>query len=59
MRLGNLEFMDNSHVAQGWNLRTRVAIVNHKSQTMCYILDCSLLLLVNIRGSLHYKQGSV
>ena len=45
---------------RGRSPRTRVVIVNHKSQTdMHYILqpDWSLLLLVNIQDSLYCKQG--
>ena len=46
---------------QGGAEGARVVIVHHKSQTnrfMCYILktEWSLLLLLNMQGSLHYKR---
>ena len=47
------------------NLRTKVAIVNHKSETnmhyVFYILqpDLSLLLFGDIQGSLHCNQGTL
>ena len=54
----SLGFMVNNHPTQGqgWLLYT---INPRLTCTMCYILqpDWSLLLLVNIQGSLHCKQG--
>ena len=52
--IGMLDLRTKTTWLWGWSLGTRVVIVNHKFQIMCYILqlDWSLLLLLEIHSSL-------
>ena len=59
--LQSTKYLLNEHLTPRRSLRTRVVIVNRKSQTnMHYVLYfLPLLSLVSIQGNLHCKQGSL